>query len=189
MAEKHGVFDNEKSTSAPHGNATQYYFPPSQRKIHDSEVTFEEYHYFALRTREEQRQLEAPKWNARALLSFKKKQDETPHDVQHDTKTHHGSVITEDEWSNASRAFRTASWGAIFYLVGPLRGDRPQLMHSDHYRHSWSLRCTVRHWYAWFRTWLRYLHSVWHRQRLQWLPDLESLHGRRLTRISSTQLR
>lgn len=26
-------------------------------------------------------------------------------------------VITNDEWQNASRAFRTASWGAGFYLI------------------------------------------------------------------------
>lgn len=41
----------------------------------------------------------------------------------HDKPSRRGSrrsdhmVITEDEWQNASRAFRTASWGAGFYLI------------------------------------------------------------------------
>jgi hypothetical protein len=83
-------------------------------------VTFEEYHFYALRTREEQRHLEPPKWQVRTLFSKNK----TAHLGAADTngQKHHseprvGAVITEEEWSNASRAFRTAGWGAIFYLV------------------------------------------------------------------------
>ncbi|EXJ75427.1 uncharacterized protein A1O5_02123 [Cladophialophora psammophila CBS 110553] len=116
MAEK-GVFDrsdNEKSTSSP--PAARSYFPPSQRQVHDSNVTFEEYYYYAQRTREEQRQLQSPQWQWRTVFSSRKKTAD-PAEEERESKPHAGGVVTEEEWSNASRAFRTASWGAVFYLI------------------------------------------------------------------------
>jgi hypothetical protein len=116
MAEK-TVFDrsdNEKSTSSP--PAARSYFPPSERKVHDSNVTFEEYYYYAQRTREEQRQLQSPQWQWRTVFSPHKKTAD-PVEEEHESEPNAGTVITEEEWSNASRSFRTASWGAIFYLV------------------------------------------------------------------------
>ncbi|KAJ9601929.1 hypothetical protein H2200_013599 [Cladophialophora chaetospira] len=117
MADK-AVFeksDHEKSASFP--SATRSYFPPSQRKVHDSNVTFEEYHYYAQRTREEQRQLQSPVWQWRTVFSRKKTTDPVEEELKSHPDSTAGGVITEDEWSNASRAFRTASWGAIFYLI------------------------------------------------------------------------
>ncbi|KIW97771.1 uncharacterized protein Z519_01355 [Cladophialophora bantiana CBS 173.52] len=106
--------DNEKSTSSP--PAARSYFPPSQRQIHDSSVTFEEYYYYAQRTREEQRQLQSPQWQWRTVFSSRKKTAD-PVEEERQSKPHAGGVVTEEEWSNASRAFRTASWGAVFYLI------------------------------------------------------------------------
>ncbi|RMZ87736.1 hypothetical protein DV736_g5034, partial [Chaetothyriales sp. CBS 134916] len=114
MAEKNvsDKIDTEQSTPLPPPLSS--YFPPSQRKIHDPSVTFEEYHYYALRTREEQRLQESPKLQWRTVFSKQKTQAPVEKDeAEPDT----GRVITEVEWSNASRAFRTASWGAIFYLI------------------------------------------------------------------------
>src|SRR3981189_1897004 len=101
--------DNEKSTSSP--PTARSYFPPSKRKVHDSNVTFEEYHYYAQRTREEQRQLKSPLWQWRTVFSRKKTADSV--EEEHQSEPNADGVITEEEWSNASRAFRTASWGAI----------------------------------------------------------------------------
>ena len=126
MAEK-TVFDrsdNEKSTPSP--PAARSYFPPSERKVHDSSVTFEEYYYYAQRTREEQRQLQAPQWQWRTVFSRKKTAD--PVEEEHKFEPTAGRVITEEEWSNASRAFRTASWGAIFYLVSSFSQTQFALM-------------------------------------------------------------
>lgn len=106
--------NNDKST--PSQQAGRLYYAPSQRKIHDSDVTFEEYHFYAQRTREEQRLEEAPQWQWRSVFSSKKK-DAQPVNEKHITQPNAGSVITEEEWTNASRSFRTASWGAVFYLV------------------------------------------------------------------------
>jgi hypothetical protein len=107
---------------------------PQARKLHDSAVTFEEYHYYALQTREEERNLPAPKTNWREILLRKKPAHEIstttandPHGhsnvEKHDLSTlnlakkENRLEITDQEWTDASRAFRTASWGACFYLI------------------------------------------------------------------------
>ncbi|KAI1827865.1 transmembrane amino acid transporter protein-domain-containing protein [Xylaria intraflava] len=111
MAEKS---DYELSTPAP--PVSDSYFPPRQRKVHDSNVTFEEYHYYAQRTREEQLLLEAPQWQWRTLFSRKQIADAALGDDDHASASN-GQLVTDEEWANASRAFRTASWGAVFYLI------------------------------------------------------------------------
>ncbi|KAI0552034.1 transmembrane amino acid transporter protein-domain-containing protein [Xylaria curta] len=104
MAEKTA---NELSTPSPPS-----YYPPRQRKVHDSAVTFEEYYYYAQRTREEQLLLEAPQWQWRSVFSSNKKAEQVSH-----AEASNGQLVTDEEWVNASRAFRTASWGAVFYLI------------------------------------------------------------------------
>ncbi|RWA06914.1 hypothetical protein EKO27_g8179 [Xylaria grammica] len=111
MAEK---TDNELSRSPPPGHTS--YYPPRQRKVHDSRVTFEEYHYYAQRTREEQLLLEAPQWQWRAVFSRKKPADAAQGGNSH-AGASDGQIVTDEEWVDASRAFRTASWGAVFYLI------------------------------------------------------------------------
>lgn len=118
MSEKFDRIENGSSADSPVTRGS--YFPPSQRKIHDSDVTFEEYHYYAQRTREEQKLLEAPQWQWKKVFSSKKK-DAHAVDEKHETPSNTGAVITEEEWTNASRSFRTASWGAVFYLVSRCR--------------------------------------------------------------------
>lgn len=117
MAEKTALdgSDNEKSASSP--PVTRAYIPPSERKVHDSGVTFEEYYYYAQRTREEQRQLAAPQWQWRTVFSSHKRPADSGEEEHEAASNAAGRAVTDEEWSNASRAFRTASWGAVFYLV------------------------------------------------------------------------
>ena len=106
---------------SPQDLAASSYIKPQARKPHDPNITFEEYHYYALRTREEEKHFESPKLNWREIVLRKKSE-------QHDTGNPDSSAvaftedkfvhptsgieISDEEWTNASRAFRTASWGA-----------------------------------------------------------------------------
>ena len=97
------------------------YIKPQGRKPHDSAVKFEEYHWYAQRTREEEKNYVSPKLAWREILLRKKNADGNggDHDVQesHFTEKDFGDAshrleISDEEWTNASRMFRTASWGA-----------------------------------------------------------------------------
>ncbi|KAF7198285.1 hypothetical protein HII31_00024 [Pseudocercospora fuligena] len=106
---------------------------PQERKLHDSAVTFEEYYYYAQKTRAEEKELESPKLRWREIVSSRTKKNSAPHDVstevdlnlnasKHHTELNYSNKqdriqISDEEWANASRAFRTASWGAAFYLI------------------------------------------------------------------------
>jgi hypothetical protein len=91
---------------------------PQAREPYDPAVTFEEYHYYAIKTRDEELTLESPVMNIRQLLAGKSHQDnrnDIP--VTHLTGDNFRSLenrlqITDEEWANASRSFRSASWGA-----------------------------------------------------------------------------
>lgn len=103
---------------------------PQMRKLHDPSVTFEEYHYYARLTRagEEQRHLEsAPPKQGILKTIFPPKSSEAT-----DAPNRNGSIdekvlninkaaqrmeISDADWVNASRAMRTATWAAIFYLI------------------------------------------------------------------------
>jgi hypothetical protein len=115
----------------PEASVSSTYIRPQARKLHDSAVTFEEYHYYALKTREEEKALPAPKTNWREILLRKKpatdiaqtnsqlqpeKYGEAPTNVN---LANRGArlEISDEEWANASRAMRSASWGACFYLI------------------------------------------------------------------------
>jgi hypothetical protein len=95
------------------------YIKPQHRKPHDPDVTFEEYYYYAQRTREEELALEAPSLNWREIVLRKKTNHNeingdsgmnVSEDKLADTKNR--LEITDEEWTNASRMFRTASTGA-----------------------------------------------------------------------------
>ncbi|KAK3649343.1 hypothetical protein LTR56_006483 [Elasticomyces elasticus] len=129
--------DEKRSDDLPSPEATDVaqvtstYIKPQARKLHDSAVSFEEYHYYALRTREEERDLQAPKTNWRELLTRMKPVNELASDAdgvvdeeKHSSTgkvnladRHVRSEVSDQEWTDASRAFRTASWGACFYLI------------------------------------------------------------------------
>lgn len=102
------------------------YIRPQERKLHDPDIPFEEYQFYAQRTREEEKHLVSPKLRWREIIN--RKTNPEAHDIDagpdpekvpdvnfanHDKRIQ----ITDEEWTNASRAMRTASWGACFYLI------------------------------------------------------------------------
>lgn len=98
---------------------------PQARKLHDPDVTFEEYHYYAIRTREEEASAPKPKTLWREIILRKKPEavggqndvdGVTSSDLNFSNRANRVE-ISDEEWSNASRAFRTASAGACFYLI------------------------------------------------------------------------
>lgn len=99
---------------------------PQHRKLHDRTVTFEEYHYYAKQTRAEEDMLTEKETGVLSIL-FPSKNDKgvqlETKNVTRDASTMNTSsvenrrLITDEEWINASRALRTASRGAIFYLI------------------------------------------------------------------------
>ncbi|KAI0014563.1 transmembrane amino acid transporter protein-domain-containing protein [Xylariomycetidae sp. FL0641] len=124
----------EKDLTAPadfEAVARSTYIRPQARKLHDPDVTLEEYHYYAQKTRAEQQALEPPQMNWLALLKGKRSHGGSgsgagagagpapPKPAAHVSLSRQAErlQITDAEWTNASRAFRTASWGAAFYLI------------------------------------------------------------------------
>lgn len=87
--------------------------------MHDPDVKFEEYYWYAQRTREEEKNFVSPKLNWREVLLRKKNGEsgEVDAHASHLTEKDFGDrshrlEISDEEWTNASRMFRTASWGA-----------------------------------------------------------------------------
>lgn len=103
---------------------------PQTRKLHDPAVSFEEYHHYARLTRaaEEQRHLEAGT-SKRGILEtlFPPKSSDAANTANGNGTIDEKAVnindasqrmeITDGEWVNASRAMRTATYAAIFYLI------------------------------------------------------------------------
>ncbi|KAJ5116599.1 Amino acid transporter transmembrane [Penicillium angulare] len=95
---------------------------PQAREPYDSGVSFEEYYYYAKRTRKEQEELEPPVLNIRQYFkngsTDEPAEEITTHLTEEDfTNRAKRLEISDEEWTNASRAFRSASWGACFYLI------------------------------------------------------------------------
>ncbi|KAJ5432727.1 uncharacterized protein N7458_011883 [Penicillium daleae] len=96
---------------------------PQAREPYDPTVTFEEYSFYAQKTRAEELTLESPVLNIRCVLAGKR----DGHDQANQITTHLTAsdfthrerrlMITDEEWTNASRALRSASWGACFFLI------------------------------------------------------------------------
>jgi hypothetical protein len=99
---------------------------PQHRAIHDTSVSFEEYNYYAQLTRaEEDSYVDHDQERGWLSLIFPSKSDSGAQvgpgekdpaaiNVNDPSVT---ANITDDEWTNASRALRTATRGAIFYLI------------------------------------------------------------------------
>jgi hypothetical protein len=103
--------------------------------LHDPDVTFEEYHYYALKTQAEEcaTALAATEKASLRQLLFRGKakrtgsEDLTP--LGEPAEKRRSSVntnltdrvkrleITDEERTNASRLMRTATWGGCFYLI------------------------------------------------------------------------
>ena len=124
--------DEKESASSSDGQHAQVapstYIKPQARLLHDPAVTFEEYQYYARRTREEEKHLESPKLRWREIINRKTNGDAPtidPGAVHEKRKVPEVNFaqegnrlqITDEEWTNASRAMRTASSGAAFYLI------------------------------------------------------------------------
>lgn len=118
------------------GMGQHNYIRPQMRKLHDPAVSFEEYHYYATLTREREEKLflkSGPNERTGILATI------FPSKSYKNTPTRNGGVldekngvdsekstgidesahlaISDEEWVNASRALRTATWSAIFYLI------------------------------------------------------------------------
>ncbi|KAJ5194510.1 uncharacterized protein N7498_007948 [Penicillium cinerascens] len=94
---------------------------PQAREPYDPNITFEEYHYYARKTREEELTLESPVLNVRQMFK-KTSEQEVPSNIPTLTEADFRNPerrlqITNEEWNNASRSFRSASWGACFFLI------------------------------------------------------------------------
>lgn len=114
--------DEKQKDASPDAPTHRAAIPPQTRKLYDNDVTLEEYRYYAKRTREEQRLLPKPKTQWSRFFGRKDKNANADQPdviaVSKDVGTKDGrAVISDEEWTNASRAFRTASTGAVFYLV------------------------------------------------------------------------
>ena len=111
---------------------------PQQRKPHDPSVTFEEYHHWALLTRAEEDALSKNDIGDttffRLILPSKSNKGDVVHTIPpengeklgpdekaprdvHDMEHGNRHDVSDDEWQNASRALRTATWAAVFYLI------------------------------------------------------------------------
>jgi hypothetical protein len=101
---------------------------PQQHALHDTSISFEEYYYYAQATRAEE--LNHPRTGRETKawsLLFPSKSDGGVEQVSngedhHDTKRNLSnpnvrSYVSDEEWANASRALRTATRGAAFYLI------------------------------------------------------------------------
>jgi hypothetical protein len=112
---------------------------PINRLLHDPSVTFEEYRYYAEKTRVEEDEAAKTAAPSKGILQviFPTKSDtgvkpvsashqrsNSPLDGDEEKETSeavpqqsHRITITDAEWTNASRAVRTASGAACFYLI------------------------------------------------------------------------
>jgi len=118
---------------------------PQQRKAHDPSVSFEEYLHYAKIARAEEdasskndlgdttffslivppKNLpgQAPVYTNSPGGSHGEKAIEAGSNPKNSSENLHNlsyaarSGVSDDEWTNASRAMRTATWAAIFYLI------------------------------------------------------------------------
>lgn len=132
-------FEKEDYSSGPEDASTSpnIFLPsairPQHRPLHDSSVTLEEYMYYAEKTRAEEDAVAATKppttfmelifpskGTARRIEGFKpteKEAKENPPANPNAAASGNKLLITDLEWTNASRALRSASAAACFYLI------------------------------------------------------------------------
>lgn len=112
----------------PYGMSSMAHTLPQMRKLHDPSISFEEYYYYAEKTRaEEDTAVTGPtqgmlsmivpsKTDKGVNLAGEKRGSGSAEKSNHSSPNNQAG-ISDDEWTNANRALRTASWGAIFYLI------------------------------------------------------------------------
>lgn len=105
-------------------------YSPGQYIGHNKNVTFEEYLYYADWTRSFEKTLStsgrgiasiktilAGKGNKQSPMEFEEPIGAPPVAVDAENTMQSFGVISDYEWHHASRAARTATWGAVFYLI------------------------------------------------------------------------
>lgn len=116
LDEKEGGFmpESPRELTSPGELTSTTLIKPQARDAYDPNITFEEYHYYSKKTREEEELLEPPVLNIRQLLSGKKTEEGPITTLtEKDFSTRERRLaITDEEWTNASRSLRSASWGA-----------------------------------------------------------------------------
>lgn len=136
---------------------------PQARKPYDPAVTFEEYNYYAQKTREEELTLKSPVMNVRQFFAQKAYPD-SRNDVPAANLTgdnfrsrENRLQITDEEWANASRSFRSASWGACkkeqVLLPRIALMPIPFRLLLDHHRYSRTLGLWIHNGYIGLGTW------------------------------------
>lgn len=105
------------------------YTRPQMRRLHDPTVSFEEYYFYAQQTREEEENDALEDTTKTTLLGtiFPSKSGKGAGGADARRKSlipnvnisdqEKRATVTDDEWTNASRAVRTATKGAVFYLI------------------------------------------------------------------------
>jgi hypothetical protein len=114
----------------------QTHLRPQNRELHDHTVTFEEYHHYANLTRaaEDQHHLQTSPTEKKGIWSIifpSKSYKHSPRNTANTsdekidkegegavaTTGSSGYLVSDGDWINASRAMRTATWSAVFYLI------------------------------------------------------------------------
>lgn len=96
---------------------------PQLRKLHDTAISYEEYAYYAAKTRREEEEF-ASQTKGTGILQvlFPSKSGHGASNARKSSVTDYSTPekrmqITEEEWTNAARALRTATTSAIFFLI------------------------------------------------------------------------
>ena len=114
------------------GQGVVAYTRPQMRALHDKSITFEEYHYYALQSRAEEdgnHRTVRGAGQTRGFLSTiipgkgsltkasceERRESMIP--AANLSVPDNRAIVTDEEWTNASRAIRTATAGAIFFLI------------------------------------------------------------------------
>jgi hypothetical protein len=98
---------------------------PQHRKLYDPKVSFEEYIYYAQRTRVDQDVTSKTETNRDKVSLLKVLFPPKTNKVELSDKmanlntsiASQRAVVTDEEWTNASKAMRNATGMAIFYLL------------------------------------------------------------------------
>lgn len=91
------------------GEGLNSYTRPQMKKFYDPSVSFEEYCHYAKLTRADQ---DAGYTNTLSPESGSPQRAE-----KSEKSTTNRTAITDEEWVEASRAMRSATWLAVFYLI------------------------------------------------------------------------
>ena len=112
------------------GKGIVAYTKPQTRRLHDPNVSFEEYFYYAQQTRFEEEEENTRVAERRGIVDvifpFRSPKSAERTDEKrraslvpqiNTSDDNQRAEISDEEWVNASRAIRTAAQGSVFYLI------------------------------------------------------------------------